>query len=81
MTTYDTRDGSSRQISQNDPIIMPSKEESFFIMQQLRIGGEDVLTFFDSGAKVHLVEGSLAEKVGFTVLDDPLCVNWCGWRW
>ena len=74
MTTYDTRDGSSRQISQNDPIIMPSKEESFFIMQQLRIGGEDVLTFFDSGANVHLVEGSLAEKVGFTVLDDR-CVS------
>jgi len=53
---------------------MPSKEESFFVMQQLRIGGEEVLTFFDSGANVHLVEGSLAERVGFTVLDDK-CVS------
>ena len=74
MSTFDTRDGSTRRISQNDPIFMPSKEESFFIMQQLRIGGEEVLTFYDSGANVHLVEGSLAEKVGFTVLDDR-CVS------
>jgi hypothetical protein len=74
MQTYDTRDGSIRQIQPQDPIHMPSKEEPFFIMQQLRIGGEDVLTFYDSGANVHLVEGSLAERVGFTVLDDK-CVS------
>jgi hypothetical protein len=43
-------------------------------MQQLRIGGEDALTFFDSGANIHLVEGSFAERVGFTVLDDR-CVS------
>ena len=74
MNTYNTRDGSTHQISPNVPIIMPSKEESFFIMQHLRIGAEDVLTFYDSGANVHLVEGSLAERVGFTVLDDK-CVS------
>jgi hypothetical protein len=43
-------------------------------MQQLNIGGEDVLTFFDTGANVNLVEGPLAEKVGFTVLDNR-CVS------
>ena len=73
-TAFDTRDGSSRTVSQRDPIILPSKEESFFIMQQLRIGGENVLTFFDSGANVHLVEGSLAERVRFKVLDDK-CIS------
>lgn len=71
---YDTRDGSVRPTSQVDSILLPSKEDSCFIMQQLRIGGEDVLTFFDSGANVNLVEGSLAERVGFTVLDDK-CVS------
>ena len=39
-------------------------------MQTLCIAGELVLTFFDSGANTHLVEGSLAEHAGFTVLGD-----------
>ena len=72
--TYDTRDGSTRMIQPHDQIVVPSKEQPFFVMQQLRIGGEDVLTFYDSGANIHLVEGSLAERVGFTVLDDK-CVS------
>jgi hypothetical protein len=73
-TSFNTSDGSTQEISVYDSIIMPAKEESFFIMQQLRINGEDVLTFFDTGANAHLVEGSLAEKAGFTVLDDR-CVS------
>ena len=71
---YDTRDGSSHLIQPHDKIVTPSKEQPFFVMQQLRIGGEDVLTFYDSGANVHLVEDSLAERVGFTVLDNK-CVS------
>ena len=43
--TYDTRDGTTRQIQPHDQIVVPSKEEPFFVMQQLRIAGEDVLTF------------------------------------
>ena len=71
---YDTRDGSTRWIQPHDKIVTPSKEQPFFVMQQLQIGGEDVLTFYDSGANVHLVEGSLAERVGFTVVDNK-CVS------
>ena len=71
---YDTRDGSTRLIQPHDKIVTPSKEQPFFVMQQIRIGGEEVLTFYDSGANVHLVEGSLAERVGFTVLDNK-CVS------
>ena len=67
---YDTTTGSTRRISKADMIVRPSKEDCFYVMQWLRIGGEDVLTFFDSGANTHLVEGELAEKVGFTVLSD-----------
>ena len=55
-------------------IVRPSKEDAFYVMQWLKIGGEDVLTFCDSGANTHLVEGELAEKVGFTVLSDR-CVS------
>ena len=65
---------STRLIQQQDKIVKPSKERPFFVMQQLRIGGEDVLTFYDSGANVHLVEGALAERVGFTILDNK-CVS------
>ena len=72
--TYDTRDGTTHPIQPQNDIVAPSKEQPFFIMQQLRIAGEDVLTFYDSGANIHLVEGSLAERVGFTVLDDR-CVS------
>ena len=74
MTTYDTRDGSIRNIEPSDPIVMPSKEQPFFVMQRLNIGGVEVLTFYDSGANIHLVEGSIAEEIGFTVLDDK-CVS------
>ena len=56
-TTYDTRDGSTRGVKPSDPIIMPSKKKPFFVMQRLNIGGEEVLTFYDSGANIHLVEG------------------------
>jgi hypothetical protein len=71
---YNTRTGGMRTITQKDTVILPSKEEAFFVMQQLSIGGEDVLTFYDSGANIHLVEGELAERVGFTVLNDR-CVS------
>ena len=71
---YDTRDSSTRLIQPQDKIVKPSKEQPFFVMQQLRIGGEDVLTFYDSGANVHLVEGALAERVGFTVVDNK-CIS------
>ena len=43
-------------------------------MQQLRIGGQDVLTFYNSRANIHLVEGALVERVGFTVLDNK-CIS------
>ncbi|MBM3937816.1 MAG: hypothetical protein FJ333_04060, partial [Sphingomonadales bacterium] len=72
--TFDTRTGKTRKITSRDTVVMPSQKEAFFIMQQLSIGGEEILTFYHSGAKVHLVEGELAERVGFTVLDDH-CVS------
>jgi hypothetical protein len=53
-----------------DKVVRRSKEESFYIMQQLCIAGESVLSFFESGSNTHLVDGELAERAGFKVLDD-----------
>jgi hypothetical protein len=38
-------------------------------MQTLAIGGEEVLTFYDSGSNGNLIEGALAEDLNFDVLD------------
>ena len=70
MLAYDTCSGDVFEISKKDDIIHQSKEDSFYIMQQLCIAGEPVLTFYDSGSNAHLIEGELAECIGFTVLDD-----------
>jgi hypothetical protein len=39
-------------------------------MQTLQIGAAQVLTFYDSGANGNLIDGSLAEALGLTILDD-----------
>ena len=33
-------------------------------MQTVKIGGSEVLVFFDRGAEVHIIDGSLADKEG-----------------
>jgi hypothetical protein len=50
-------------------IIKQSQEHAFYIMQTLAIGGEEVLTFYDSGSNGNLIEGALAEDLNFDVLD------------
>ena len=76
MLAYDTCSGDVFEISKKDDIIHQSKEDSFYIMQQLCIAGEPVLTFYDSGSNTHLIEGELAERIGFTVLDDQCTRIW-----
>ena len=39
-----------------------SSEHSIYLMQKLRIGNSECLTFFDSGANAHLIDGDLAKK-------------------
>ena len=39
-------------------------EHSCYLMQTIKIGGSDVLVFFDRGANIHIIDGSLAEKEG-----------------
>jgi len=70
MIAYNTCTGAVDEISNRDDIIGQSEEDSFYIMQQLCIAGEPALTFYDSGSNTHLIDGNLAERAGFTVIND-----------
>ena len=74
MLAFDTCTGEVAEITRKDNIVRQSKEDSFYVMQQLCISGETVLAFYDSGSNAHLIEGELAESAGFPVLDDR-CVR------
>ena len=43
-------------------IIPEVSEHSCYLMQTIRIGGSYVLVFFDRGANIHIIDGSLAER-------------------
>ena len=43
----------------------PVPEHSFYLMQWLRIGGNNHLIFFDREANAHLVQGKMALAAGF----------------
>ena len=49
---------------QQESIIPEVLEQSCYLMQTVKIGGSEVLVFFDRGANVHIIDGSLAEKEG-----------------
>ena len=63
----DTHSGEVVDISENN-IISESKQDAFYIMQILNLRGQDVLTFYDSGANYHLIDGNLAEDISLKVL-------------
>ena len=39
-----------------------SPEHSIYLMQKMRIGNSECLTFFNSGANTHLIDGKMARK-------------------
>ena len=54
-------------------------EQSFYLMQELLIGGLDCLAFFDGGANTHLMEGELVEREGLQVISDkPSIISFVG---
>ena len=53
-----------------ESIIQESTQDAFYTMQILNLRGQDVLTFYDSGANSHLINGSLAEDIGLKVLKE-----------
>ena len=59
--TFDSETG-EKIPDENLEIHPESSEHSIYLMQNLRIGNSNCLTFFDSGANDHLIDGTLAEK-------------------
>ena len=49
-----------RVLCEDEDICPESTESSIYLMQYLRVGDCNCLTFFDSGANAHLIEGQLA---------------------
>ena len=47
-----------------ESIIPEVLEHSCYLMQTIKIGESEVLVFFDGGANIHIIDGSLAEKEG-----------------
>ena len=48
----------------SESIIPEILEHSCYLMQTIKIGESEVLVFFDRGANIHIIDGSLAEKEG-----------------
>ena len=57
--SIDTRTG-ELMFPKSSNVIPESKEHSIYLMQILKVGNTDVLTFFDSGANVNLIDGKVA---------------------
>ena len=58
--TFDSKKGA--KIPDDNLKIHPeSSEHSIYLMQNLRIGNSNCLTFFDSGANAHLKDGTLTK--------------------
>ena len=48
-----------------DDMIIPERDEdSFYMMQTLKIGSSTILAFLDSGSNAHLIDESIAEREG-----------------
>ena len=57
--TFDSKTG-LQVLCQEENIFSEISESSIYLMQNLRIGKSECLTFFDSGANAHLINGQLA---------------------
>ena len=47
-----------------ESIVPEVLEHSCYLMQTIKIGESEVLVFFDRGANIHIIDGSLTEKEG-----------------
>ena len=76
---YNTQTGTTRKKNPSDRIVTTSNQCACYIMQQLNIAGERVLTFYDSGANNNIVEYSLARDADFLQIgSNPVSFNVAG---
>ena len=59
-------DSETGKISTVNPerIIPEVSEHSCYLMQMIKIGNSEALIFFNRGANIHVINGSLAEREG-----------------
>ena len=67
---FDTITGASRVLDKKTVLNAPSQDAAFYVMQTIRMGDEEVILFFDSGANGNLIEGELAEKLDLDVVSN-----------
>ena len=51
-----------RVVCEDEDICTESAENSIYLMQNLRVGDSNYLSFFDSGANAHLIDGQMARQ-------------------
>ena len=51
-----------------ESVIAEKSDHSFYMMQTLRFGDTDVLTFFDSGANINIISGELATSQNLQII-------------
>jgi len=61
--SIDSETGKNVSVPESD-IVLEIAEHSCYLMQTVRIGNSDALIFFDRGANIHIVDGTLAEREG-----------------
>ena len=60
-------------------IIPQSGDDTTFILQFIMLGDQSCMTFYDTGADFHLIEGEIAEKAGLKIVSDrPTMVGHLG---
>ena len=65
----DTCSGEIKNIT-SEKVVNEVREKSSFILQLLKIGQHEVLTMFDTGADMHLMDGAIAESESLEKLSD-----------
>ena len=76
--SIDSESGESVKIS-SELVVPEVLEHSCYLMQTIKIGTSEVLVFFDRGANIHIIDGSLAEKEGLQrVSSNPTCLTVVG---
>ena len=49
-------------------VVEEKSEDSYYIMQWLKMGSSDCLVFFDMGANIHLIDGPMAEALKLPIV-------------
>ena len=76
--SIDSETGKSLEVSP-EHIVHEVLEHSCYLMQTIKIGSTESLVFFDRGANIHIIDGSLAEREGLQkVSSDPTSLTVVG---